>query len=130
MNHRLFRPFRAWIGCGRAHPGALPRAGVCRAVGAPGSWQALQSWGRLVGRLVRGIGVASKHVTKGITIMARPLRALVLDVRVACRPGLGLAPGRRGISGYVLGKGVSPPFVTCRSRSWRQVPSSNAFNFG
>ena len=54
MNHRLFRPFRAWIGCGRAHPGALPRAGVCRAVGALGSWQASQVWGRLVGRLVDG----------------------------------------------------------------------------
>ena len=59
MNHRLFRPFRAWIGCGRANPGALPRAGVCRAVGAPGSWQASQALGRLVGRWVDGDGTPS-----------------------------------------------------------------------
>ena len=35
-SHGLGRPFRAWIGFGRAKPGALPRAGVGRAVGAPG----------------------------------------------------------------------------------------------
>jgi len=35
-SHGLGRPFRAWIGFGRANPGALPRAGVGRAVGAPG----------------------------------------------------------------------------------------------
>ena len=35
-SHGLVRPFRAWIGFGRAKPGALPRAGVGRAVGAPG----------------------------------------------------------------------------------------------
>ena len=39
---------RWWAG----QPGALPRAGVARAVGAPGSWQASQAWGRRVGRLV------------------------------------------------------------------------------
>ena len=56
MNHRLFRPFRAGIGFGRANPGALPRAGVCRAVGALGSCKASQVWGRLVGPLVDGDG--------------------------------------------------------------------------
>ncbi len=51
MNHGWGRSFRAWIGCGPANPGALPRAGVCRAVGAPGSWQALRVRAHRVGRL-------------------------------------------------------------------------------
>ena len=91
---------------------------MCRAVGAPGSWQASQAWGLRVGRLVGGIGVASKHVTKGITIMARRLRALVLDVRVACRPGLGLAPGRRGVSGYLLTRRGTPSVLPWGGNLW------------
>ena len=49
---RLIAPFQGWGRLWAGQPGALPRAGVCRAVGAPGSWQASQDWGRRVGRLV------------------------------------------------------------------------------
>ena len=44
-----FQGLDRWWAC---QPGALPRAGVCRAVGALGSWQASQAWGRCVGRWV------------------------------------------------------------------------------
>jgi len=49
-------PFQGWDRWWAGQPGALPRAGVCRAVGAPGSCKASQVWGRHMGGLVDGDG--------------------------------------------------------------------------
>ena len=55
-----------------------------------------------------GNGVTSKHVTKGIPIMARRPQVWVLDVRAACRRGLGHTPRRRWVSGLLLTKQEPP----------------------
>ena len=51
-------PFHVETQALTGRPGALPRAGVCRAVGALGSCKASQVWGRRVGRLVVGDGAS------------------------------------------------------------------------